>query len=153
MYRAYKARNRDLWLSSGSVLSGGIDPSALADSACFDFPLAVFGEGFAVPLGDVDWRELRSRVEGRKTAAQRSYSRQSKYDLARRYFENSWDSRRASSGSGLEEKTEGGGPDGSASCIGESGSVLKDPVSEGGSGKEIESSAALISVRLTGDNV
>ena len=98
-------------------------------------------------LGDVSTRETREVLVGRNTAAQRSYSRQSKYDLASRYLEYSWASRRASSGSGLQEKVGGSKVGASASRMGESGSVEKDGLLEVGFGRDTESSAALGIVR------
>ena len=83
--------------------------------------------------------------EGRKTAAQRSYSRQSKYDLASRYLFISRDSRRASSGSEFEARTIGtGGGNCSTSCMGESGSVSESGVRSPVDGSEVASSAALL---------
>ena len=96
-------------------------------------------------LGDAgDSGPRGGRIDGMKTAAQRSNSRQSKYDFANRYFDNSCASRRASSGSGLEERKVGMDEDESTSSIWESGSELKDVEAETVSGSEVESSAALI---------
>ena len=144
MYLAYKARNRDFWLNRGKVLLTGIDSVSKFELDSFAFPFAAFVGVCVLALGEVGVNDPRGRIEGMKMAAQRSYSRQSKYDFASRYFGNSSASRRASSGSRLEESIEDIDGGRSTSCIWESGSELKEVEVERGSGSELESSAALI---------
>ena len=126
---------------------GGVDPLLLSCSDSFSFPFVDLGRGLDLLLGETGESGARGNVEGRKTEAHLSYSRQSKNDLASRYFDNSCASKRASSGSVLvEEKTEVCGS-GSASCICESTSVVKDEELEAGVGIALASSAALDCVR------
>lgn len=127
-----------------SVLVFGLDS--------FAFPFAAFVGVRILALGDVGVSGPRGRIDGMKTAAQRSYSRQSKYDFANRYFGNSCASRRASSRLGLEESDIGSDGGRSTSCIRESGSELKEVEVERGSGSELESSAALIASQIQSNN-
>jgi len=138
MYLAYKARNKDFWLSGGNALPEIVDPSK---PVFFDLPVDTLVGTFVFEFADVGAKGLRGRSEGRNTAAQRSNSLQSKYDFASRYLLSSRVSRRDSSGSMLDENMEGAGVE-SASCIAESESE-KDGLLEDGAGREAESSAAL----------
>lgn len=70
------------------------------DSDALDLPLLFVVEAAGFSPRDV--RMLERRESGRKTAAHRSYSLQSKKDLARRYLLSSLASSAASSGSVLD---------------------------------------------------
>ena len=67
--------------------------------AAWAFPLPLrFVEGLGV-VSDLEFKTLDKSESGRKTAAHRSYSWQSKKDLASRYLLSSLASKAASSGS------------------------------------------------------
>ena len=79
MYLAYRARKRDFWLRFGRPLLGGIDPLVVGvNPGSFDLPLAELVGVPTLGLGDLSDSGPREEVEGRKRAAQRSYSLQSK---------------------------------------------------------------------------
>jgi hypothetical protein len=122
---AYSAKNRLFWLIAGR----GTAVDAWAEGTVLAFPF---------PFGDIDGpsdlvlRTLVRSASGRKTAAQRSYSRQSKKDFAKRYLLSSFASSAASSGSLFWEYI---GDLGCCSSVGCSSSL--------GSGSDVRSSAAL----------
>jgi hypothetical protein len=134
MYFAYSARNSAFWLNPCRVFD------EVPEFTCvplFALPLPVC---FTLAAGEaVGCAEPLGREPGRKTAAHRSYSLQSKYVFARRNLCASRASNCASTAS-LELRptgVRGGG----ASDMGESTSV-SEPSSSGG-GSELRSSAAL----------
>lgn len=130
MNLAYSARNKLFWLILGSATP--LRPAPVAAPA-FALPLT-FGVG-ALPSGR-DVRMAVKRLSGKKTAAQRSYSRQSNSDLANKYLLTSLASRAASSGSWFGENT--GDMNSSSSWA----SSCCD--SDSSSGRALSSSAALI---------
>lgn len=108
----------------------------------FPFSLLSLGEVPVEMFGKAADGGGRARFDGRKTVAQWSYSRQSKYDLASKYLDLSLASSTASLRLGLV--VEIGGIDGigsSASCIGESGSISKSGFGMGE--MEFDNSASL----------
>jgi len=125
----------------------GVDPFSFASSDSFAFPFAALVGVLDLLLGDVGESGARGRAEGKKIAAHLSYSRQSKYDLANKYLENSSASNLVSSGSELLDGKIAGGGDGSTPCICESVSVPNDEELETVVGMEMASSAALDCVR------
>jgi hypothetical protein len=133
---AYKAKNRLFWLNFGTwAPKTGLGVGS--DALDFPFPLGV--EAGWLVLGKVVVKRPESNVSGRKTAAHRSYSRQSKSDLARRYWFISFASRAASSGSTFPVTTIGGCPFGGTSVIWES----SDSDISSLDGIDVRSSAAL----------
>ena len=119
---------------------------ALPLAACLLFARGDEAEAEAEAEAVVAWAGGLGSGPGRKTAAQRSYSRQSKYVFARRYLCASRASRRssvASLGTGL------GVWGGRASDMGESTSV-SEPLSLSSSeaGSELSSSAALANISI-----
>jgi hypothetical protein len=116
--------------------------------ACTGFlPLLLCGDG---KMSDLTFGLAGSRprgmAEGRKTAAQRSNSRQSKNDFARRYLWVSRASRAASRGSGFCDMTMGtwGRRLGSTFSMGESTSSSEVGVRSSWGGREESISAALV---------
>ena len=67
-------------LRDGNVLVGLVWPESL------DLPFTALVGVPVLTFGEVGSNGPRAILDGRNTAAQRSYSRQSKYDFARRYF-------------------------------------------------------------------
>ena len=128
IYLAYKARKRAFWLNRGKTLGGGIELVPIlgdaADFTSFDLPFPDLSGLLVLTFGDPGERAPFGRPDGRKTAAQRSNSLQSKKDFARRYLCISLASIRASSGSEFSETTIGNTlEDCLTSSMGESTSV------------------------------
>lgn len=96
----------------------------VADFGSLDLPFPDLSGLRVLTFGDPADRDPLGRPDGRKTAAQRSNSLQSKKDFAKRYLCISFASIRASSGSEFAEMMTGNVlEDCSASSIGESMSV------------------------------
>lgn len=86
-----------------------LDKGVDVEAGAFPLPFLLLGGVCKIVVGAVALVEIgpKGTLSGTKIAAHRSYSRQSKYDFARRYLDTSSASRRASSGSGLGVNTTG----------------------------------------------
>ena len=106
MNLAYKDKNKAFWLIGGSRLLG--TPYFLLELELEDLALDLLDGGVCILNDDGDEDEEMGpsgMLGGRKTAAQRSYSRQSNSDLASRYLDSSRVSRSASCASRLGVRT------------------------------------------------